>query len=266
MELLSIALTVLFIVYLIKDNKNKRIVLNSSQRLSSLADLNKNTKFGRVSPIYYNNLSCASKRQLDHLYLRDYLMSLIDTNECFYRKIVETISNNRATYNKYIERTNQIQSTATEDFCKSLGFSLIKFQKYEDRLFKKRLLRKPQWNVVVHCRASYTSPRGRNHYWKQEKYSYEELKAVFDAVMAIKKARQSREYQIKSERAKLTPSMRYDIFKRDKNRCQICGATAQDGVKLHVDHIIPVSKGGKTIPSNLQTLCDRCNLGKSDKV
>ena len=41
--------------------------------------------------------------------------------------------------------------------------------------------------------------------------------------------------------------------------------TAKDGVKLHVDHIIPVYKGGKTTMSNLQTLCDRCNLGKSDK-
>ena len=36
-------------------------------------------------------------------------------------------------------------------------------------------------------------------------------------------------------------------------------------VKLHVDHIKPVSKGGKTELSNLRTLCERCNLGKSDK-
>ncbi len=55
-------------------------------------------------------------------------------------------------------------------------------------------------------------------------------------------------------------------MRRDGFKCQICGSTAKDGVKLHVDHIIPVSKGGKTEPKNLRTLCDRCNLGKSDKI
>lgn len=60
----------------------------------------------------------------------------------------------------------------------------------------------------------------------------------------------------------MTDKLRYKIMKRDNFRCVICGASQKDGVKLHVDHIIPVSKGGKTIESNLRTLCDRCNLGK----
>ena len=63
----------------------------------------------------------------------------------------------------------------------------------------------------------------------------------------------------------MTDSLRYDILWRDGYKCQICGITAKDGAKLHVDHIIPIAKGGKTVPDNLQTLCERCNLGKSDK-
>ena len=75
-------------------------------------------------------------------------------------------------------------------------------------------------------------------------------------------------YEISSrvERAKMSESLRYDILKRDGFKCKICGASQADGVKLHVDHIIPVSKGGKTEPSNLQTLCSRCNIGKSNKM
>ena len=61
----------------------------------------------------------------------------------------------------------------------------------------------------------------------------------------------------------MTPSLRYKIMQRDGFRCRLCGASAADGAKLHVDHICPVSKGGKTEPDNLRTLCERCNLGKS---
>lgn len=57
-----------------------------------------------------------------------------------------------------------------------------------------------------------------------------------------------------------------DVFERDNYTCQICGATKEDGVKLHVDHIIPIAKGGTNDIDNLQVLCQRCNSGKSDRM
>ena len=65
------------------------------------------------------------------------------------------------------------------------------------------------------------------------------------------------------ERKKLSNKMRYNVLKRDGFRCCICGATSAT-TELVVDHIIPVSYGGKTVMSNLQTLCFECNNGKSD--
>lgn len=56
------------------------------------------------------------------------------------------------------------------------------------------------------------------------------------------------------------------VLMRDSARCQLCGATPQDGSKLHVDHIFPWSEGGETVIENLQILCDRCNIGKSDII
>jgi len=56
--------------------------------------------------------------------------------------------------------------------------------------------------------------------------------------------------------------LRYKVMQRDNFKCILCGHGASDGIKLHVDHIIPFSKGGKTIPENLQTLCHLCNCGK----
>ena len=59
---------------------------------------------------------------------------------------------------------------------------------------------------------------------------------------------------------------RFLVMKRDKFKCCICSASpAKDSsVVLHVDHIVPWANGGETVISNLQTLCSKCNLGKSN--
>ena len=60
--------------------------------------------------------------------------------------------------------------------------------------------------------------------------------------------------------------LRFKVLKRDNFSCKQCGVSpAKDkNVELHVDHIKPWSKGGETILENLQTLCQKCNLGKSN--
>lgn len=87
-----------------------------------------------------------------------------------------------------------------------------------------------------------------------------------------KQAREKRrlEYQDRrmandAEHAKVTRAMRYDVLRRDDFHCVRCGRGREDGVKLHVDHIVPVSRGGKTVMSNLQTLCEDCNCGKGNR-
>lgn len=64
----------------------------------------------------------------------------------------------------------------------------------------------------------------------------------------------------------ISMKLRFSIFLRDGFRCQSCGRSplTTPGVELHVDHIIPWSKGGETIESNLQTKCKECNLGKNN--
>lgn len=61
------------------------------------------------------------------------------------------------------------------------------------------------------------------------------------------------------------------VIERDKWTCQNCGQKVHDDLhwlpdKCHVDHIIPVSKGGSNDLDNLQVLCQACNLTKSKKV
>jgi 5-methylcytosine-specific restriction endonuclease McrA len=56
------------------------------------------------------------------------------------------------------------------------------------------------------------------------------------------------------------------VLARDGFRCRDCGRTENEpGVELHLDHVIPVSRGGPTTEDNLITACNRCNLGKSNR-
>lgn len=52
------------------------------------------------------------------------------------------------------------------------------------------------------------------------------------------------------------------VWRRDGGRCVYCGATEN----LQYDHIIPFSKGGATNLENLQLLCQKCNLDKSNHI
>jgi hypothetical protein len=68
----------------------------------------------------------------------------------------------------------------------------------------------------------------------------------------------------KKKREPISPGTRFQVLKRDKYRCQSCGKTKAEK-QLHVDHIVPVAKGGKSEINNLQALCQDCNLGKGTK-
>jgi diadenosine tetraphosphate (Ap4A) HIT family hydrolase len=57
---------------------------------------------------------------------------------------------------------------------------------------------------------------------------------------------------------------RYEILKRAKFRCELCGVSA-DEKALEVDHILPRNRGGSDEEYNLQALCYSCNATKRDR-
>ena len=69
----------------------------------------------------------------------------------------------------------------------------------------------------------------------------------------------------KVERAKVSNKLRFAVYERDGYRCRRCGVSERYAT-LEVDHIIPISKGGKSTYENLQTLCSRCNYQKGDRI
>ncbi len=58
-------------------------------------------------------------------------------------------------------------------------------------------------------------------------------------------------------------SVKLEVWKRDKGKCIECGSSDN----LHFDHILPFAKGGTSLKAeNIQLLCARHNLQKSDKI
>ncbi len=66
------------------------------------------------------------------------------------------------------------------------------------------------------------------------------------------------------DRRHIPMHLRFKVLERDGFRCVACGDSPAltRGVKLHIDHIEPWSKGGKSTIDNLRTLCAACNHGK----
>ena len=62
----------------------------------------------------------------------------------------------------------------------------------------------------------------------------------------------------------ISGTIRYEILKRAKFRCELCGISAEQKA-LEVDHIIPRNNGGNDDQSNLQALCYSCNAMKRDR-
>jgi 5-methylcytosine-specific restriction endonuclease McrA len=73
-----------------------------------------------------------------------------------------------------------------------------------------------------------------------------------------------------TKRAKARHRMYANLFCREMKRklinsqskCALCGSRNS----LVADHITPISKGGKNTDLNIQILCAKCNILKSNKI
>lgn len=61
--------------------------------------------------------------------------------------------------------------------------------------------------------------------------------------------------------------LRFRVLRRDRFKCVLCGdhPARNPECVLHVDHVIPWSRGGSTREDNLRTLCGACNLGRGNR-
>lgn len=166
----------------------------------------------------------------------------------------------------HYEYINQWKQECRDKIEKSLLKFLRKKQYYncldDDREFVFSMVRmRTHYRQKNYVRTPYMVA----HYDKQYSFSYEKLYDRIQKLRSIGFECTLREYHSKDQRKLMTKQLRSEIMVRDNYTCRRCGKYMPDGVGLQIDHIIPIAKGGKTIPSNLQVLCSKCNGAKSSK-
>ncbi len=117
----------------------------------------------------------------------------------------------------------------------------------------------------------YSAPYSQDTYrrrfgtWKKAlvlAYNSEDKNELVDENSGYNLAQEKEKPQSRKE---ISVRKRFLVFRRDQFTCIYCGRSGV-GIKLEVDHKIPVSKGGNNILDNLQTLCYDCNRGKRADV
>ncbi|MCU4630540.1 HNH endonuclease [Acinetobacter variabilis] len=122
---------------------------------------------------------------------------------------------------------------------------------------------------IVYTKHAVLHPTCRKEYTRIKREQYKQTDSYKQNRKAAKSKRKALERGAKVAE-KINPDF---ILERDKYRCYICGiktpkklrGTCEDNAP-EVDHIIPLSKGGLHVESNLRCACRKCNGLKSDRV
>ncbi len=246
--------------------RRRRLISNASIALKQLGELNLRVRASvpRLPPIRHAfRATVNSKAKFDRYDLPALMArSLLEYEQWFENEI-----------GRRLEAT-ELFDTYHHDF-EALAYRWLgksghprvnekRFAVIEQKIFRRRKLAYPLPKARVKSTVNYTSPKGKNSYLRRLEWNFDQLNQGFRAAQAARAHQSTQEFLRQRERSLMTDRLRVTILRRDGSRCKMCGASAAAGATLHIDHITPVSLGGRTVPENLQTLCQSCNLGKSN--
>ena len=236
-----------------------------SIKIKKLKELNSKIEFHKINEKVYIYKHYDNKGHFNRIEPAYLFSAELKNNIEKYSQYIQKIQDNRRNEIIYNERVKEILTKVYDIDYAAAEMSEKEFKKIEDKLFN-ALLSYKYTKCVVEVFMTYSSPKGRVSLSKEARFTFDDMLVSFNSISRSRLDYKTYSNLAKVERGNVSDSLRYDILNRDHFRCSICGASAKEGVRLHVDHIIPIAKGGKSVPENLRTLCERCNIGKSDKI
>ena len=261
MPLLIIA--ILVIGALIFRGVCRDFVDNHSTAIKRMREINQSFKFHDIQNHIFNH-SYDNEVSFMSVSEKDYL-----TYQLIYKKkeiceAIEQAKENAIKYKLYKEEVDKC-TLGIFDSCKFNRFYVI-LEKIERGMFE-NLKKKPVTEFAVTVSLAQTNIRGRYLCSKSNRFLPDEIYSILER-MSKRQGDFYLDEEIwqsicRVERARVSNKMRFSIYERDHYRCRKCGRRSDD---LEIDHIFPISKGGKSNYENLQTLCHSCNALKSNTI
>lgn len=262
---ISIVSCAIFLIYRLTQKKYDTFILKNSVCLQQLNEINCRYKFYPCKDID-QDYTYDNENFYDIISCEDYLIYQLQFIRKDVYEQISKINSNRQRYLKYLSEISAL--TDYGNFQASIGkLKLNKLVKKEKLLIEKQTYPTPitqfRLTVTLYC----SKINGIKYNRKSESFSADDVltlikrldrkngtfyndRGIWDAICRV-------------ERGKVSNKMRFSIYARDGYRCRICGVSERYA-RLEIDHIIPISKGGKSTYNNLQTLCHNCNAQKGD--
>lgn len=253
-----------------RNRKYVDFVNEHSLAIRAIKELNSKYKFSTIYPLIYKNRYDTTVN-FEKVSCKDYLIYQFHLDTLGVRRIIKNRNNN---ISKEIDYKSKVD--LTKDKLGNFDVSIEdlngeKLRNIESIVFND-LIEKVNNDFYAEVHLYLT--RGRIHRVVDEKKELFDLNEIIDVLKSIDSSKviDGRRFYSREvwksiervERAKVSNELRQEIFERDGYTCVNCGSTEKES--LEIDHIKPISKGGKTEPGNLQTLCHDCNIRKGNNI
>ncbi len=255
----SIIVTILYHYMLSLINNRNDKVKEYSTKYKKILDINKEYDFKNVDNELILEENEFSIKSFNDILAKQVLLYRIENNEDNIREWIENAIINEKLYKQYDTDIKSINDEMNTSLINKTGLDEKKFKKIEKNLIENIKYTDNVYKIRAHV-IVYFLNKDYTILNKKDRYIfYDEIIQIYEEWKQGKKYNES----TKKERKLMNYSLRKEVLKRDGYKCCICGKTEKDGIRLEIDHIIPVSKGGQSTISNLQTLCSSCNAKKN---
>lgn len=253
-----------------RNRKYVDFVNEHSLAIRAIKELNNKYQFSPIYPLIYKNCY-DSTRNFEDISCKDYLIYQFHLDTLIVRRIIKSRNNNISKEIDYKSKVDLAKDKLGNFDVSIEDLNEEKMRNIESIVFNDLI---EKVNTDFYAEVHLYLTRGRMHRVIDEKKESFDLNEIIDALKSIdsSKLKDGRRFYSREvwnsiervERAKVSNELRQEIFERDGYTCVNCGSTEKES--LEIDHIMPISKGGKTEPSNLQTLCRNCNIRKGNKI